>query len=596
MRNRTRSLLLLVILAAPLHAQDAKVETQLLLAPDPGVQYEISPKGQHVGAVVLRGSRQVLAYDGADGPKFDQVLRLSSQTSGGGMVAWSDDGARYAYHGKLGQEYVVLVDGKEVTRGPWSANLQAQGRTPVYQLGFTPGGKHWYVIIETQTTGRQNYQMILDGVTGPLAQDYITPLWSPDGEHHTYIQKIATATMSEPRYVLIVDGKPAPYLAGDMQWTGDSKHLITKRVVPGTANVEVLADGQPIMRAPGGPTFTMAPVGPAMLGVASAQFPGGTRGTFLLVGTRKAVGSECTNSGGLDGIYMSADAKHYAARCAMSFMYVDGKKGQEYPEGLSNLLFTADGRPVYYGRTNQRVFMVIGEQESNAYTWIQDVPGVTREEQRAAASRPAPAVVRGNHVAYIARTNPNDGMATVVVVGGKAIPAEAASLVSLSPDGTRYAFLSGRTSSVTVDGTPYASGVVDPAIGNVGFQGVIHWSADSKHVAWITQAPNQGVAIDGRYVAAPGWTRFLSFSADGKHVVWLVRGQGSEHQVFLDGIKVLTIPQNLPLENEADIYWGFAPDGSITFVAQDNDGMKRFRIVPGGTSVETAAAKGTPIR
>ena len=576
---------------APLQAQDAKVESQLLLAAEPGMQYEISPKGQHVAAVVLRGSRQVLVYDGTDGPRFDQVLNLQSA----GKVAWSDDGAHYAYHAKLGQEYVVLVDGKEVARGPWSPDLQAQGRTPVYELGFTPGGKHWFLTVETLTPGRQNFQMTLDGVAGPLSQDYLTPLWSPDGEHHTYIQKIATATMTAPRYVLIVDGKPAPYLAGEMQWTGDSKHLITRRPIPGTSSIEVFADGQPLMRVPG-VAFTMAPVGPAMLGVVPAEFAGGVRGAFLLVGTRRAVGSECTNNGGLDAVYMSDDAKHYAARCASTFMYVDGKKGQEYPQGLSHLVWTADGRPVYYGRTSQRVFMVIGEQESNAYASITDIPAVTRDEQHTTNYRNAPAVVHGNHIAYIARANPNNGMATVVVVDGKAWPAEAASFVSLSPDGSRFAFVSGRSSFVTVDGTPYVSGAIDPAIANVGFQGIIHWSADSKHVAWITQMPNQGVAIDGRYVAAPGWTRFVHFTADGKHLVWLVRGQGSEHQVFLDGIKVLSIPGNTPLENDADIYWGFSPDGSVTLVAQDNEGMKRFHIVPGGSSVESAAAKGVPIK
>jgi len=219
-------LILLVTLAplAPLPAQDAKVETQLLLPPEPGMQYELSPKGLHVAAVVLRGSRQGLVYDGADGPRFDQVLGLGGMSSGQGKVAWSDDGAHYAYHGKLGQEYVVLVDGKEVTRGPWSAELQGQGQTPVYQLGFSPGGKHWYTIIQTRTTGRQNFRMLLDGVAGPLAQETFSPLFSPDGEHHTYIQKIFTETSGQPRYVLIVDAKPAPYLAGEMQWTGDSKH------------------------------------------------------------------------------------------------------------------------------------------------------------------------------------------------------------------------------------------------------------------------------------------------------------------------------------------------------------------------------------
>ena len=585
-----------LLLLLSLHTQEPKIETQLLLPPEPGMQYEMSPKGLHVAGVVLRGSRQVLVYDGVDGPKFDQVLGLSSQ-GGGGKVAFSDDGARFAYHGKLGQEYVVLVDGKEVTRGPWSADLQAQGRTPVHQLGFSPGGKHWYVITETLTPGRQNFQMTLDGVAGPLSQAIFSPLWSPDGEHHTYIQKIALATMSEPRFVLIVDGKPAPYLAGDMQWTGDSKHLITKRPIPG-GNEEVLADGAPLMRVPGGVSFTMTPGSAAILGVAWTPFVNGARNAFLLIGNRKAAGSECPVSSGLDAVYTSPDAKHYGARCANSFMYVDGKKGQEYPEGISHLVFTDDGRPVYYGRTNQRAFMVIGEQESDAYASIMDIPAATRAEQTTVNFRVAPAVVRGNHVAYIARTKPNDGFATVVVVDGKAIPAEAASLVSLSPDGTRFAFLFGRSSAVNVDGTPYAGISVDLGIANVGYQGFFHWTPDSKHIAWITQAPNQGVVIDGRLVpAAAGtqMTRYVNFTADGKHIVWLTRGQGAEQHIFLDGVKVLTIPQNLPLENEADVYWGFPADGSISFVAGDAEGMKRYRIVPGGTSVESAAAKGKPM-
>jgi WD40 repeat protein len=583
MRATARSIWTLIVTLGPLtlQAQEAKVESQLLLPPEPGMQYAISPKGLHVAAVVLRGSRQVLVYDGTDGPRFDQVLDLSTR-GGGGKVSWSDDGSRYAYHGKLGQEYVVIVDGKEVSRGPWSPDLQAQGRTPVWELGFSPGSKHWYLITETMTPGRTNYRMLLDGVPGPLSQQVVSPLWSPDGEHHTYIQKIDPGTIPQVRYALIVDGKPAPYLAGDMQWTGDSKHLITKRPIAG-ANDEVLADGQPLMRVPGGAQLTMAPVGPGMLGRAMATFEGGARGYFLLVGNRKAVGSECTNTGGLDAVYMSPDGKHYAARCAMSFMYIDGKKGQEYPEGISHLVWTADGRPVYSGRTNQRAFMIIGDQESNAYSWILDVPPTTREEQRSYAAAPIPAVVRGTHVAYIARPNANDAMATVVVVDGKAMPSVAASEVSLSPDGTRFAYLSGRHPGtfITVDGTAYDKAAVEPGIGRVGFQGTIHWSPDSKHVAWITAAPNNGVMLDGKLLPTPRMTRFAHFTATG-HLVYLARGEGAEHQVYVDGKRVLTLPQNLPLENEADIYWRFGEDGSVSFVAQDNEGMKRYRIVLGG--------------
>lgn len=84
MRATTRFLtVLLVILSArTLPAQDAKVESQLLLPPEPGMEYTISPRRLHVAGVVLRGSRQVLVHDGVDGPRFDQVLNLSSQAGG----------------------------------------------------------------------------------------------------------------------------------------------------------------------------------------------------------------------------------------------------------------------------------------------------------------------------------------------------------------------------------------------------------------------------------------------------------------------------------------------------------------------------------
>ena len=581
MRATVRSLAILFasLVSSALPAQEAKVESQLLLPPEPGMQYSISPKGLHLAGVVLRGSRQVLVHDGVDGPRFDRVLTLSSQ-SNGVKVAWSDDGAHFAYHGKLGQEYVIVVDGKEVSRGPWSPELEAQGATPVNDLGFSPGGKHWYAVIQTRSPGRENFQMLLDGVAGPLSQQRFTPLFSPDGEHHTYIQQINTATTPQPRYALIVDGKPAPYLAGAMQWTSDSKYLITKRPSPGNTGEDVLANGQPLMRVPGGVELSMAPAGPGMLGRAWTPFEGGSRVSYLLVGNRRAPGSECSNSAGLDAVFMSADAKHYAARCAMSFMFVDGKKGQEYPEGISALVWTSDGRPVYYGRTNQRAFMIIGEQESDAWGAIVDIQPSTREERSSGNWLNKPAVVRGTHVAYIARTNANDGNSTVVVVDGKAMPAQAASEVSLSPDGSRFAYLSGRPHQfVTVDGTAYDKVAIEPSIATVGFQGMIKWSPDSKHVAWITAAPSQGVMLDGKLLPTPRMTRFAHFTANGR-LLYLARGEGAEHQIYVDGKRVLTLPQNLSLETDADIYWDFPADGSIRFVAQDHEGMKRFRIVP----------------
>lgn len=162
------------------------VESQVLLTAEPGVQYAVSAKGQHVAAVALRGSRQVLVHDGVDGPRFDEVLTVPGGTND--KVRWSDDGNRFIYWGRVGREYAVMVDGKEVHRGPWSADAVARGQPAVFEMGFTPGSKHWYVILLNQNSSRQNYQLVIDGKPGPVSQSSIAPVWSLDGEHHAYIQ------------------------------------------------------------------------------------------------------------------------------------------------------------------------------------------------------------------------------------------------------------------------------------------------------------------------------------------------------------------------------------------------------------------------
>lgn len=568
--------------------QKAKVESQVLLTAEPGVQFAISPKGQHVAAVVLRGSRQVVVHDGVDGPRFDEVL--SVQNAGGLKIVFSDDGNRHAYHGRVGQEFVVVVDGKEAARGPWDATLAQRGQTPVYQLGFTPQSKHWYMILYKSDQSRQHYQLVIDGVAGPVSQESIQPTWSPDGEHHAYILTINPATAPQARQVLVVDAKPAPYLAGEPQFTGDSKHLFTKRTVPRTSTIEILADGQPFARVEGGIQLYTAPTGPGVLGVAWAAPPNGARHAFLTVGNRKVPGSECADNAGLSNVYISSDAKHFAARCK-TWIMVNGKKGQEYADGVSNVAFTADGKPVYVGKTNNKSFLVVGEQESDGYGIIIGPSQFTREQRNTANFEPAPAVIRGNKIGYITRTG-QGGNETVVVVEEKKIPALNATHLTLSPDGSRFAFLAGHPyQQAVVDGTVYSQMNVDIGVGNIGHQGSFQWSPDSKHVAWLVAAPTPGVAINGKYIASGGMTRFLKFTADGKHLVWLVRSAPG-HIVFVDGEKVLELPQNLSLENDADIYWSFPEDGSIVFVAQDGDAMKRFKITPGSdTSVETALAK-----
>ncbi len=564
------------------------VESQVLLTAEPGVQYAVSAKGQHVAAVALRGSRQVMVHDGVDGPRFDEVLKLSTTTTD--KVQWSDDGNRFIYWGRVGQEYAVMVDGKEVHRGAWSVEAAARGQTPVFEMGFAPRSKHWYVILLNQNSSRQNYQLVIDGKPGPVSQSSIAPVWSLDGEHHAYIQQINPITAAQPSSALIVDGKAAPYNAGEPQFTADGLHLFTKRMVPRASLIEVLADGQPFMRAEG-VQLHMSPTGPGVLGVvwSTAQ---NARVSFLTVGNRRVPGSDCADNAGLSGVYMSNDAKHFAAKCR-TWVMTDAKKGQEYADGVSHVAFTADGRPVYQALTNGKTFLIVRDQESDGYASIESETAVTRAQRLTTGFTAAPAVIRGNKVGYIARVA-SSGNNFVAVVDGKKYPAINASQLSLSPDGSRFAFLAGHPyQTATVDGTAYSQMNVDGGIGNIGYQGMFQWSADSKHIAWIVATPNQGVAIDGKFLATGGMTRFLKFTADGKHLVWIVRNPAApRHLIFVDGVQVLDLPQNLTLENEADIYWSFAEDGTVTFVAQDGDAMKRFKITPGSeTSVETVLAK-----
>jgi len=163
-------------------SQGAKVEQQVLVVGEPGLQYGISPRGQHLAAVVLRGSRQVMVHDGVDGPKFDQILDVPLVGGSFTKVTWSEDGSRYAYVGRVGQEYVVLVDGKEAARGPWLTELVARGLAPVVRVGFAPGGKHWYLVTRTANPNGQQFQLAIDGKPGPASEADIDPVFSNEAD------------------------------------------------------------------------------------------------------------------------------------------------------------------------------------------------------------------------------------------------------------------------------------------------------------------------------------------------------------------------------------------------------------------------------
>lgn len=569
-----------------------RVEDTVLVRGEPGLQYTVSPKGQHLAAVALRGSRSVVVHDGVDGPRFDAIVNLGRGEHE--KVLFSEDGNHHAYLARAGQEWIMVLDGKELARGPWGQYWQSLG---VGAMGFAPGGKHFW-FIAPGPDGRQ--RLYLDGRPGPAGLNG-APVFSPDGEHHAYL------TLTGSAYGLIVDGKPAPYVAGEPQFTGDGLHLFTKRPVPNAQATEVLADGKPFMRATSVQLY-MAPVGTGVIGVVGTPFQGGTRNFFLTLGNQKVPGSDCQGATGMiDRVWMSPDGKHFAARCQVpgqgEWMIVDGKKGLTYQfvakGGLSTrAVWLPDGRVVYRATAPVSAggageFLVVGEEEWGPYVSIAVAYPKTPAESQVMNYEAAPAVIQGSRVALIATMPPN-GTKHVVVVDGKATetPANPENL-QFSPDGSRVAWVArGR---VVVDGQP-GNWNVD-AIPSAPGVGKFVWSPDGKHIAYSGgDAPQRGIILDGKFIpTGPGANYALTFTPDSRHLIWATLRPPRVLVIMVDGEPVAEVdhPGGTGLTSpEAEAYWSMGSDGTLTLIAQSEGAMKRFRVTPGaGTAIETLLAK-----
>src|ERR1700681_1286815 len=122
MRTIPLALLLLITRAFPagIAAQAptaTKVESQVVATGEPGMRFIVSPRGAHMAVITQKGSRFVVLVDGVPGPLFDEMVQLDGTTS---QVSFSPDGKRYAYAFRSGAEHVVIVDGKEQLRVPFS--------------------------------------------------------------------------------------------------------------------------------------------------------------------------------------------------------------------------------------------------------------------------------------------------------------------------------------------------------------------------------------------------------------------------------------------------------------------------------------------
>jgi hypothetical protein len=360
--------------------------------------------------VVAKGSRVAVSVDGVEGPRFDDILAVPGGR--GEHVAFSSDGARHAYVGRLGQEKVVMIDGKEAFRVPAASSAFPQLPRLEPNPGFTVGGKHAYFVLEstvsspsTQTT----WTMHLDRVAGPKSGEALWPYFSPDGGHVAYI---VSNPANREQKMLALDGKPAGYpppgmaLEGEPTFTADG-HLFTYGVLPRGAGLQVMVDGRPFLKAPGAHVFT-APTGNAFVTRIIAPSPSGALVHFLDIAGKRVPRSDGAQ---IDSVFFSPDGKHWAARVrspsSTTFIVADGKKGLDY-QMVGDPGFTADGRAVYIANNAGKSFMVVGEEESDAFQAI--APLYTMDGHAVSWA------IGGNRVAFIATAGANmleDGVLTI---------------------------------------------------------------------------------------------------------------------------------------------------------------------------------------
>jgi len=559
-----------------------KIEEKALAPLQQGARFMVSPHGVHVATTEMDGSRPVVYYDGVEGPKFDALLTGAANE----VIVFSPDGKRYAYCARSGNQYVAMVDGKELVR---SNELQggACSRTgsPSSDLRFTSNSKHVYYFAstkETQPIDQYISRFVFDGKAEMrIAAGSGNVTFSPDGDHYAYIWD--DPDRKRPQ-MLIVDGKPAGYLAGNMVWSSDSKHLYTQKQVP--LATELLLDGKPLMRAFGFEVH-ISPVGDMVVvavngGTSSHSF------SFLVVNGKKVPGSETVERGQILEVVFSPDGKHYAAHCAGinsdHYVIADGKRGQEYA-AISNLAFTSDSSAVVYSAFKNRQFVVVGDQEFASQYESVPVPVIAPVGNRVGA------IMRMNNVPTLLM----DGKVTRLNYRGAAD-------LGFSPDGTHYAYFAldqGMGYSLVIDGVPQPQSAMPLDGYRIDLEQPVTapryiFSPDSKHVAHFGFANTatgvaHGIFFDGKFIPASpeGPNTKLSFSPDSKHLFWIHTYGDQPHRVFIDGKPMVDFYGAGNTLGMIPHWWDFGPDGTLSFLAQDDNSLKRINIT---LSSETSLA------
>ena len=557
-----------VMVCAPAWGEGPEIEEELLSPLGQGFTYVPSPAPVDLVTVGPAGSRMAVYRNGQPGPKFDEILTTQPTGEGGGGIAvvFSADGSRYAYVGRKGGEFKLIVDGEEAASGKYDG-----GNSQIIGVGFTPDNTLFYRLRQETAPGSAPWRFVMGEQSSPEV-DQVQVMLSPVG--HGYILFGMLRETRQP--VFIRDGQIGETTATNFVYRHDGK-LFTLRIDPGTSDAILELEGDEVFRG----DFMVQEILPAPAGETWALIgTSRSRGTnSLIVINGEVVDGIVSNMVGSKRIWFTDDGAHWAAvmqpQRGRQFVVHDGKPQDEYAS-IHELSFSPDGnRLAYWGRSPSGAYLVIDGEEQDGVSGI--TPPVVWSEN-------------GEHVGWAEVSN-NPVRHSVLHDGTRYEGSHNLqhTTIDLSPDGTRMAAMEMTTVvELNQDGVTKHEGIRVSATGQENRGGYrplpngFIFSPDSKHLVYWGNNPQtgeKGVFLNGEFAFdAPGAAVLrIGFSPDSRHFYLLV-GAGSSRTVYVDGVPVLEIgPQ--PFEQE-EAMWHVGDDGVLRFMIADDKGIKRISVTP----------------
>jgi len=576
--------------------------TQTVVGPATSdVVYVVSPAGGHVAAGKMSGSRFVVALDGVDGPKVDSVMMVlpaAGVVSPGDPksalpgymakpinqtpVVFSEDGKQYAYLARVGQEYLVIVDGKEQRRFPVASGQQIR-------MQFTgPDAKHFVMTISNPTGV---FDVWVDGEQKPPHDPNTVMIFNRDGSRYAYVALPDAA--NRQKRVTVVDGKEVGVAIDDPRFTANGKHVIT--LAQSDKGQAVLVDGVPAVTAMSIQRVYLAPAGDKFVTVISKPAQGGTH--YVCVADGKEIAA--TEGTDFPFVAFSPNGQRWAARCrtmqgaAVTWLATDdGKKSQEY-NGIddASITFSPDGsRLAYVAGSGSKSFAIIDGKESEGFNYNLKV-GFSPDGKQA----------------YYGGRQDGATVTRSLVIEGKVYKGDHNfnnESITFSPDGSRWGALGsglkagGPTGLQTVENFLLDGKLVEGfTVSNFLF------ANNGSHVVYLAQRKVDNASglflDDGKTLGLGVGTRGRPpiFSPDGNHLFWSKLQQDPAnnnkptHFIYADGKEIAKF-DNVSLGNfETDpAAWRTEPDGTLIAVGAVGEQVICYRVTPGDdTSVAKAA-------